>query len=90
MSPGYIVTREKLSFAAFAVDEQAARKFVALSKRREFMLRVTSQILPAVPRAVDRGGFVSYAFASTVTRVEVLTPDTDVPGEVIGTLYAKP
>lgn len=87
--PGYVVTREKLTFTAFPVDEKAARRFVDLSKRREFQLRITSQILPVVPRAFDSGGFVQYEFASTVTRIDVLTPETSVPGEIVGTLYVK-
>lgn len=87
--PGYVITREKLTFTAFPVDEQSARRFVDLSKQREFKLRITSQILPVVPRGFEGGGFVSYEFASTVTRIDVLTPDTNVAGEIIGTLYVK-
>lgn len=85
--PTYVVTRDALSFTAFAVDEQVARQFVEKSKRREFALRITSQILPQAPRAANRGGFMVYEFSSVVTRVDVLTPATNVPGEVVGTLY---
>ena len=83
--PSYVVAREKLSFAAFPVEEQAARRFVETSKHREFRLRIASQILPLAPRRLERGGFVSYEFSSTVTRIDVLTPD----GEMISTLYVR-